>query len=65
MGDKLDPKRSRVLAVGDTVTIPLGMAHLWIAKERAEVFLKFLGPFTITYLNPADAPRPRAFPFGY
>ena len=65
MGDKLDPKRTRALAAGDSATAPAGMHHFWIASGRTVVSLTFIGPFTITYLRAEDAPRRGLFPFGY
>lgn len=65
MGDELDRKRTRMLAAGDSATIPAGEHHYWIVSGRTLVSLRFMGPFTITYLRAADAPRPRVFPFGY
>ena len=65
MGDKLDRKLTRALAAGDLVTAPAGEHHFWIASGRTVVSVTFTGPFTITYLRAADAPRPRNFPFGY
>jgi quercetin dioxygenase-like cupin family protein len=64
-GDRLDAKRTRALAAGDSVTVPTGQHHFWIAKGRTVVSMTFAGPFTITYLRAEDAPRPRAFPIGY
>jgi quercetin dioxygenase-like cupin family protein len=65
IGDKLDPKRTRPLAAGDSATAPAGMHHFWIARGRTVVSMTFIGPFTITYLHAEDAPRRRVFPFGY
>jgi quercetin dioxygenase-like cupin family protein len=65
MGDRLDPKRTRPLAAGDSATAPAGMHHFSIAKGRTVLSVTFIGPYTITYLRAEDAPQPRAFPFGY
>jgi quercetin dioxygenase-like cupin family protein len=65
MGERLDLKRNRALAAGDSASVPAGMHHFWIASGRTVVSLTFIGPFTITYLRAEDAPRPRVFPFGY
>jgi quercetin dioxygenase-like cupin family protein len=64
-GDKLEPKRTRALAAGDSATAPAGMHHFWIASGWTVVSLTFIGPFTITYLRAEDAPRRGLFPFGY
>ena len=64
-GDVLDVKQTRVLAAGDSATAPPGVHHFSIAQGRTVVSATFTGPYTITYLRAADAPRPRNFPFGY
>jgi quercetin dioxygenase-like cupin family protein len=65
MGDRLDPKQTRALAAGDSATAPAGMHHFSIAKGRTVLSVTFIGPYTITYLRAADAPRRQVFPFGY
>jgi quercetin dioxygenase-like cupin family protein len=65
VGDVLDPKRTQALAAGDSATAPAGMHHFSIARGRTVVSATFIGPYTITYLHAADAPRRRNFPFGY
>ena len=65
MGDRLDPKKTRPLAAGDSATAPAGMHHFSIAKGRTVLLVTFTGPYTITYLRAEDAPQPRVFPNGY
>jgi hypothetical protein len=65
MGDELDPKQEQPLAAGDSASVPAGMHHFWIASGRTVASMRFIGPFTITYLRVEEAPRPRLFPFGY
>jgi quercetin dioxygenase-like cupin family protein len=65
MGDRLDVKKTLALTVGDSVTAPAGMHHYSIAQGRTVVSVTFIGPYTITYVHAEDAPRQRAFPFGY
>ena len=65
MGDRIDPKQTRALTVGDSATAPAGMHHWSIAKGRTVLAVTFNGPYTITYVRAEDAPRPRLFPFGY
>jgi quercetin dioxygenase-like cupin family protein len=65
MGDRIDPKRTHALIVGDSATAPAGMHHFSIAKGRTLLSVTFMGPYTITYLRAEDAPRARDFPFGY
>jgi hypothetical protein len=61
----LEPKRTRALVAGDSVTAPEGVPHFSIARGRTVLSATFIGPYTITYLRAEDAPRPRNFPFGY
>jgi quercetin dioxygenase-like cupin family protein len=63
MGDRIDPTHARPLGAGDSATAPAGMHHFSIAKGRTVVLVTFVGPYTITYLNAEDAPRPAVFPF--
>jgi len=65
MGDELDAKQTQALAAGDSASVPAGTHHFWIARGPTVASLRFMGPFTITYLRAEDAPRPRAFPVGY
>jgi quercetin dioxygenase-like cupin family protein len=65
MGDRLDPKQTRALAAGDSATAPAGMHHFAVAEGRTVLSVTFIGPYTITYLRPEDAPRRQVFPFGY
>jgi quercetin dioxygenase-like cupin family protein len=66
MGDRLDVKQTLPLAVGDTILAPAGFHHFSVAKGTTIVEVSFMGPYTITYVNAADAPRPpHLFPNGY
>ena len=63
LGDQIDPKRTKALAVGDSSTAPAGMHHFSIAKGQVMLLVTFMGPYTITYIHAEDAPRRRGFPF--
>ena len=65
MGDRIDPDRTHALSVGDSATAPAGMHHFSITRGQTLLAVTFMGPYTITYLHPEDAPHPRTFPFGY
>lgn len=65
MGDRIDPKQTRALTVGDSATAPAGMHHWSITEGRTVLAVTFDGPYTITYVHAEDAPRQRGFPFGY
>jgi quercetin dioxygenase-like cupin family protein len=64
MGDRIDPKKTRAMTVGDSATAPAGMHHWSIAEGRTVLAVTFMGPYTITYVHAEDAPRQRG-PFGY
>lgn len=57
MGDKLDEKASRALPVGSFVVMPAKTNHFAWTKDGATVQLHGMGPWGITYVNPADDPR--------
>jgi mannose-6-phosphate isomerase-like protein (cupin superfamily) len=65
MGDRLDARKTLPLAVGDTIVAPAGVHHDSVAKGTTIVSVTFIGPYTITYVHAYEAPRPRAFPYGY
>ena len=60
-----DSSVTRVLNAGDSVVASAGIPHFWVAKGKTEISLTFDGPYTITYLDAADAPKRKNFPFGY
>jgi len=56
-GDTFDPAKGREMPAGTYGTWPPGMKHfVWVTGETV---LQFHGdgPWTITYVNPADDPR--------
>lgn len=57
MGDKFDPNKTTAMKPGTVLLMPPKMHHFaWTAEET--VFqLNVVGPWTVTYLNPADDPR--------
>lgn len=63
MGDKLDPKQTLALAVGDTIVPPAGFHHFSIAKGATVVQVTFEGPYIITYVHEYQAPRSESFPY--
>jgi quercetin dioxygenase-like cupin family protein len=65
MGDRFDAKKTLPLAAGDTINAPAGFHHYSLAKGTTVVSVTFMGSYTITYVNAADAPRQRTFPYGY
>jgi quercetin dioxygenase-like cupin family protein len=57
MGDKLDRSSAQVLAAGTYGFWPAGMKHAAWADSETVIQLHGIGPWAITYLNPADDPR--------
>ena len=57
MGDKMDQANSGSLEKGYHVTLEAKMNHWAATTAPAEVEVKAMGPFQITYANPADDPR--------
>jgi quercetin dioxygenase-like cupin family protein len=64
MGDKLDPKKTIPLAVGDTATAPAGIHHYAVTKGATIVSVTIMGPYIMTYVYPKDEPW-GVFPYGY
>ena len=56
MGDTVDVKKTGALKVGDFATAGAKMNHYAIARGRTIVQVNGIGPFQLTYVNPADDP---------
>jgi Domain of unknown function (DUF4437) len=56
MGDTLDKAKSKVLKAGGYGVVPAKMHHFAWTKTGAIVQVDLMGPFGITYVNPADDP---------
>lgn len=56
MGDKLDKQQSKTLKAGGYGIAGANMHHFAWTKTGAVVQVDLLGPFQITYVNPADDP---------
>jgi quercetin dioxygenase-like cupin family protein len=57
MGDKFDESTMRALPAGGFVLLPAAMHHYAMAKTAAVVQVHGMGPFQLTYVNPADDPQ--------
>jgi quercetin dioxygenase-like cupin family protein len=57
MGDTLDVKSTKPMKVGDKGTIAAQMHHFAATKGATIVSVTAMGPFAMTYVNPADAPK--------
>ena len=60
MGPKLEEKGMLTLGHGGFITAPAGAAHYAMARGATEVQVSAMGPFSLTYVNPADTPRTSA-----
>jgi quercetin dioxygenase-like cupin family protein len=56
MGDKLDPKQSHAFTAGGYAVATAHMNHYAWTKTGATVQVDMMGPFALTYVNPADDP---------
>lgn len=58
MGDKFDPVAlSPPLRPGGFITAPANARHFATVKGRTVVQVHAIGPFQLTYVDPADTPR--------
>jgi quercetin dioxygenase-like cupin family protein len=56
-GEEFDQTKGKRLPVGSFVVMPIGMPHFAWAGEETIIQLHSVGPWGITYVNPADDPR--------
>ena len=56
-GDTFDPQKAKELTQGSYALLPGGSNHFAFAKSETVVQLNSVGPWGITYANPADDPR--------
>lgn len=57
MGDTFDAAKTKSMMVGDTGTVRANMHHYATAKGATIVAVTAMGPFALTYVNPADDPQ--------
>ncbi|MBV9928547.1 MAG: cupin domain-containing protein [Acidobacteria bacterium] len=57
MGEKFDRGATRAMPAGSFGYWPVGMRHFAWTKGETVLQLHGRGPWTITYVNPADDPR--------
>jgi len=60
MGDKLDETKGQTLRAGGFGIAPAHMNHYAWTRTGAVVQINLMGPFAITYVNPADDPSKAA-----
>jgi len=56
MGDTVKAAEMKTLTVGQSGTVPATMHHYAQAKGATVVQVSAMGPFVLTYVNPADDP---------
>jgi len=56
-GDKLDEKKTKALSRGSVAIMPPKTNHFGWTKTETIVQLHGVGPWGVTYVNPADDPR--------
>ena len=56
MGDVFDIAKTKAMHVGDEGAIPATMHHFAQAQGVTIVMVTSMGPFVLTYVNPADDP---------
>jgi len=56
MGDVFDVAKTKPMHVGDQGAIPAAMHHFAVARGVTIVAVTAMGPFAMTYVNPADDP---------
>jgi quercetin dioxygenase-like cupin family protein len=57
MGDKLDEAQGHDFTAGGYAVAPAHMNHFAWTKQGATIQVNLMGPFELTYVNPADDPR--------
>ena len=60
MGEKFDKASMKTASAGSYVLLPAEMRHFAMAKTAATIQVHGMGPFALTYVNPADDPSKRA-----
>jgi hypothetical protein len=57
MGKKVEAAKMMTLNVGDSATAPAKEPHYAKAHGATVVQVSAMGPFALTYVNPADTPK--------
>jgi mannose-6-phosphate isomerase-like protein (cupin superfamily) len=62
MGDAIDEKSMDTMTAGSFARMPATMHHYLVTTTETVLQVHGTGPFTLTYVNPADDPRTAAPP---
>lgn len=57
IGDKFDKKSAKMMPTGAFAVMKTGTHHYFFTNEECIIQLHGMGPWGITYINPADDPR--------
>jgi quercetin dioxygenase-like cupin family protein len=57
LGGRLEASKFTALSAGSFAMLPPGMQHYARAKGKTVIQLHGVGPWSLTYVNPADDPR--------
>jgi quercetin dioxygenase-like cupin family protein len=57
LGDKLDTNASKAMPAGSFMVMPKGTHHFAWSKGETVIQVYAIGPWGLTYVNPADDPR--------
>jgi len=60
MGDKFDAAKTKAMKAGDKGSIPATAHHFAAAQGPTFIEVSAMGPFILTYVNPADDPQKQA-----
>ena len=56
-GEKFDEAKAMELKPGGFAAMPAKTAHYAFSKDKCVIQVHAMGPFVLTYINPADDPR--------
>jgi quercetin dioxygenase-like cupin family protein len=60
MGNTFDASKAKPMQVGDSGSIPANAHHFAAVKVATFITVSAMGPFAMTYVNPADDPQKAA-----
>ena len=60
MGETADQSKAQPLPAGSFIALPPGEAHYVFIDEETVIQISTVGPWGLTYVNPADDPRPKS-----
>jgi quercetin dioxygenase-like cupin family protein len=60
MGNTFDVSKAKPMQVGDSGSIPANAHHFAAVKVATFITVSAMGPFAMTYVNPADDPQKTA-----